>query len=158
MLKIVKWGLWCMVALSAFCFAESDESMLLFPDEPCDFPAEAFNGLSQQVLQGADRVPIDAFSVATRAKPEPLSHFTSEFGGAEISLKYDPLGSHIAFVRYYREPGLLPKVKSYDGLCFKAGRFYGKGLRVMVVDDGLLWLELQSGEEAIPADFWLLLK
>ncbi|WP_018276379.1 hypothetical protein WKI13_07170 [Teredinibacter turnerae] len=89
-----------------------------------------------------------------------------EMGGAPVSVscayksneKDSAAGSLVSCTREYREPGRQTGTKQYAHLCFSNNLFYGEHIRARLVDEGLLWLELDAGNDFIPSDFWLLLK
>lgn len=131
---------------------------------PCHIPADALKNLPDQVLAGTDLTPVATFAPAAKATVFNAG-YTMDMGGATVSVscvksseKGSAAGTLVSCTREFREPGMPADAKPYSDLCFSNNLFYGEHIRARLVDEGLLWLELDAGNDFIPSDFWLFLK
>lgn len=136
--------------------SESPRESTVVETTACTIPEDAFFNLPQDVLAGTDVLPLADFKPV--ASTEKRS-FISEMGGAvlQLNIEYDS-NKQLAVVREYVEPGMPAETKRYAGLCINQGRIYGPDVRGIFFQDGLLWLELNSGNGFIPPDLWVLLQ
>ena len=122
----------------------------------CTIPEEAFTNLPEDVLAGTEVLPLDDFETIA---PTEKQSFMSEMGGAVLQLDIErDSKTKIAIVRKYAEPGMPAESKHYTDLCINESRIYGPGVRGIFVHEGLLWLELNSGNDFISPDLWVLMQ
>jgi hypothetical protein len=109
----------------------------------------------QDVLDGTDLINMDTLdfrSLGTNIEGE----YISEQGGSELSLTVIQKGDQWTIQRTYNEPEADEEVKIYQtrfensALVSAEGDFFVRG-----TTDGLLVLELKSGVDGIPADYWI---
>lgn len=118
---------------------------------PCTIPENAFNQLPLEVLSGTEVIEAKSFTQDSTAL---IGHFHAEMGGAQMKLT---LTRDLKVQRTYEEPG-TPKIsKTYTNLCIKSGYLYGQNIRGIFTENGILWLEIESGHEFITSDLWTFL-
>lgn len=108
------------------------------------------------VLDGTDLLPLADISLAP-LPAQPAGKYRTEQGGAELYLSISGgiEGSWI-INRTFQEPGVTPDIKTY-----KADRrssallSANEHLIIQGTKIGVLVLELKSGVESIPADYWI---
>lgn len=120
----------------------------------CKIPADAFVKLPTEVLDGTDLVDIGSFKVSSLSG----SHFHTEMGGASLAIDIKTLNDFYHLERTYKEPGLTAMTSKYENVCVKAGHLYGKNIRGMFTENGILLLELKPDLEFISPDMWVYLE
>lgn len=94
-----------------------------------------------------------------QAAPLTLGSYTAEVGGAVIAIALSsPTQGIVNIERSYREPGMSPDNKKYDGLCVDGSRLYGTSVMLEFVNDGVLLWEGNSGNAFISSDLFMFLK
>ncbi len=121
--------------------------------QTCNIPSDAFKQLPTDVLDGTDVVSINNFRPAANAG----LRFSTEVGGARIEIDSQLLNEQHKIQRTYEEPGLERLSKEYKNLCVKSGHLYGENVRGIFTEKGVLWLEIESGNEFISPDLWIFL-
>lgn len=119
----------------------------------CTILDEYFTKLSTQVLLETDVVAIGTFE-KTKSN---LGGYLAEVGGASFNVELAQSKDAYILRRTYSEPGLAPEIKEYAIDCISDGLLYGENVRGKFVPEGLLLLELNSGNEFIGPDLWVFL-
>jgi hypothetical protein len=122
--------------------------------QTCNIPENAFNELPTEILDGTDVVDISNFKPADA----PGNHFYKEIGGASLEIDTKPQNGIYTIQRIYREPGMENSIATYNNLCMNKSYLYGENIRGIFTENGILWLELESRHEFIPADLWIYLE
>lgn len=159
--KVLRCYIVCLAFPIGLGFADSQQNPPVTSNQfvtrnvkSCSVPPRSFSNLPQEVIIGTDVFPITNFEAVV--ENEKRWAFQAEMGGAvlQLNIEYDSK-KQLAVVREYVEPGMPAETKRYAGLCINQGRIYGPGVRGIFVQDGLLWLELNSGNGFIPPDLWI---
>jgi hypothetical protein len=109
----------------------------------------------QEALDGTDLVDIKTLNLISFGT-NIEGQYRSEQGGSELSLTVIQKGDQWTIQRIYSEPEVGEEVKVYQtrlddsALVSAEGDFFVRG-----TTDGLLVLELKSGVDGIPADYWI---
>jgi len=109
----------------------------------------------QDVLDGTDLVNIETLALRSLGT-DIEGEYISEQGGSELSLTVIQKGDQWTIQRIYNEPEVGEEIKIYQtrlddsALVSAEGDFFVRGTA-----DGLLVLELKSGVDGIPADYWI---
>ncbi|MET1255302.1 hypothetical protein [Aliikangiella maris] len=126
----------------------------------CQIPVVAFSKLTQEVLTGTDMQPLSDFKY--QPAEQQTATYSSENGGATLTVKVATEKTSINtqqttfhITRIYQEPGLPNDIKTYSPVCIQNEKLYHPSLRALTTADSLLWLELDSQNEFISADFWI---
>ena len=119
----------------------------------CTIPDNSFANLTENVLIGTDVDQIKNVKIGT----ERVGQFSLDMGGAIIEVNIEKSKTGYTATRSYNEPGASPNNKTYTELCIKNGLIYGKTIRGQFTQDSLLWLELNSDNEFISPELWMVL-
>lgn len=134
----------------------SEQSLSADKASSCLIPKGAFDALPQDVLFGTDLAPVDSFKLSGETQSLSATYHM-EMGGATVSIDVSEVEGSISINRKYTEPGMPAEAKRYGSLCWNGSLLYGNTVRGKLTESGLLWLELESEHDFIPADFWMLL-
>jgi hypothetical protein len=109
----------------------------------------------QDVLDGTDLINMDTLDLRSLGT-DIEGEYLSEQGGSELLLTVTRKGEQWTIKRTYNEPEVGKQVRIYqtklrDGALISAN----EDLFVQGTTDGLLVLELKSGVDGIPADYWI---
>jgi hypothetical protein len=108
------------------------------------------------VLDGTDMFSLSEMKLAPL--PRHLEGlYGAEQGGAEVKVTIKRLKDGAwEVIREHREPGLPPDKKTYR-IVRKGQRAVSanNAVRIQGTTEGIIMLELNSGTESIPADFWM---
>lgn len=108
------------------------------------------NDLPQQVLIGTDVVELAVFDSSSELE----ERYEGDFGGASLRIDLSGIDRDLRVLRVYQEPGELPFTTEHKNLCVQNGYIYGDNVIGKVVKEGILWLELNSGNEFLTSDLW----
>lgn len=120
----------------------------------CKVPANAFNQLPSNVLDGTNVIAINKFQPANISG----TNFKTETGGASITISMQTLNGTHRIERNYSEPGTEKISTSFSQLCINDSYLYGENVRGIFTEKGILWLELKSEIEFIPSELWIYLE
>jgi hypothetical protein len=134
--------------------SEANSPAQVASTQNCEIPADAFNQLPIDVLDGTDVIAIKEF------KPASISgaYFQTEIGGANITINLQTLNDHYKTLRKYSEPDIENTTTAFDQLCIDESYLYGERVRGIFTEKGILWLELNSDIEFISSDLWIYLE
>ncbi len=123
----------------------------LEPLPKCYIPREVFNDLPEVVLQGVDTADLKSFEFSESSHRS----YRSEIGGAIIQLELIPVNNFYTIKRSYKEPGEADVNAIYEQVCINDKYIFGSDTRGLFTKNGILWLELNSGNEFISSDLWI---
>ncbi len=154
MMKILRWALPLVLLLLSGC----SETAGVASDHPAT-TGQLDNAVASEpgwVLDGTDMLPL-ADVLLEDLRPSPAADYWAEQGGSEITVTIIATADGFwAVKRVYREPGLDPHIRHYQ--TERSGQLLvsrSEGLTIQGTQEGILMLELKSGVESIPADFWI---
>lgn len=105
------------------------------------------------VLVGTDVVDKNALTLASI----DLNHsYSTEIGGATLSLSIVASSNQLSITRVFQEPGEAQVTTTFYPVCLKNSLIIADGLRAHITDQGLLVWEHKTKVEGIPSDLWIL--
>lgn len=120
----------------------------------CRIPTNAFKNLPAEVLSGTEIISFITFKQTGLLG----KHYQTDTGGSQIGLYLQTSESRYEATRTYTESGEDALTARYEDLCINAAYIYGDSVRGVLTENGLLWLELESGNEFITPDLWIRLE
>lgn len=134
--------------------SEANYSAKEKPTQRCKVPADAFNQLPTDVLDGTNVIAINKFQPANISG----THFKTETGGANITINMQTLNGQHKIQRNYSESDIKKTSTNFNQICINDSYLYGENVRGIFTEKGILWLELKSEIEFIPSDLWIYLE
>ena len=138
-----------MLIVSSACVTQSKE---IYVNKKCNVSFSTLVGLPELVLVGTDVEKISSFKNTVSGLE---GSYSTEIGGAiiSISIGMTPNGKFIA--RTYQEPGIPDRIHRYNPVCEGNGLLSSKNLKGVLVEGGVLLLECETNVEGIPENLWI---
>lgn len=136
-----------MLSVSAAC------SVTVESEKACS-QLETFKDIEPSlVLVGTDVVNKNELTLASI----DLNHlYSTEIGGAMLSLSIVTSSNQLSITRVFQEPGEAQVTTTFYPVCLKNSLIIADGLRGHITDQGLLVWEHKTKVEGIPSDLWVL--
>jgi hypothetical protein len=138
-----------------FCSACSAKSTNTSIKQNCKVNFSNLDGLPGSVLVGTD---VDALSSFKLSSQDIAGSYTSNMGGATVDLSISQSLENKSLTREFQEPGDTQKVHEYNPICELNGFISAENLKGLMVEGGVLLLELNSNTDGIPNDLWVFYK
>lgn len=117
----------------------------------CTISTDAFTKLPAEVLYGTEVVDLKTFKKSQIVN----HHFQTETGGSIVTLDINFQANNPSIKRSYKEPDIAEDIANYKNVCIDGEYIFGKDVRGIFTEQGILWLELNSKNDFISSDLWI---
>lgn len=152
----MKWTIFYVLIflfISSSCSAQSNHE---YSDQACDISFSSLEGLPEMVLVGTDVVELSSFNSAKVHKLK--KKYSTEFGGATLTLSISQNKNDRRITRTFKEPGMKEQATEYSSYCTKERFISADNLKGIIVSDGILLLEEKPEIDGVPNDLWVYYK
>jgi len=151
-MKIVKKGLSTFVGLTLLSIVVGCSATEQFKEPNCAVNLSSEQKMPHLVLIGTDVVNLDTFKLNNVSLGKSYS---TELGGASISLTIKNGGTHTAITRTFQEPGVPAHIREYKSVCISGKTLSAPHLVGKIINEGLLLLEKEANVDGIPTELWV---